>query len=115
MWLRRNLSFKLAGRDVRYVSLPLILYCLSVLPLPYTTLDDLVRALLRLLQGGKAPMVRREVCYLYPSECDLGILDMKTRRDTLRLSFFDRISTHVDKNSSFWEEYAKTAKAGLRT
>lgn len=48
LWRRGNLSLK-GVRAMSHIHLPLLLYCLSVQPLPPADLGDLVGALFRLL------------------------------------------------------------------
>lgn len=87
----------------------------TVLPLLSTYLDDLVEALFLFLWGYKAHMVHHKVCYLHPSKGSLGMLNIKTLQDTLRLHFLDRVCTQDDENGNFWNEDAKTGFLSLRS
>lgn len=62
-----------------------ILYRLSVPPVPYTELILLVRVLLHILWGDNTPMMR---C-LHPSEGGLVMPSVKIRQRTLQLKFLD--------------------------
>ena len=39
---------------------------------------------------GNNPLVRREICFLHPSEGGLGVPNVEARRHTLRLTFLER-------------------------
>ena len=92
-WLRRRLSLK--GRtEVRAVYIfPLILYPLSVLPLPKDHRVALERSLFKLLWRGASPMVRRQVCYQDPRDGGLGIPGLVSHRLAERLAYLDRSLT----------------------
>jgi len=115
LWSRRRLSLK--GRAEVCISYiyPLILYRLSVLPIPSTLLIQLERALFQFIWGKRAPMVRRDICCLHPSEGGLGVPSVETRRHTLRLRFLGRAISEHDESGEFWKEDAKKAFPALRS
>ena len=115
LWLRRHLSLK--GRAEVCVShiYPIIVYRLSVLPLPCTDQLRLEQALFALLWGSKQPVVRREICQLHPSEGGLGMPNITIRQHTLRLNFLDRMCSQDEENGKFWKENAKKAFPALRS
>ena len=61
------------------------------------------------------PLVRREICNLYPSEGGLGVPNVETRRHTLRLTFLDRMCSQDTAAGNFWEEDAKRSFTSLRS
>ena len=83
LWLRRRLSLK--GRaEVCYSHIySLVVYPLSVLPIPCTILFKLERILFQFVWAKRFPLVRREICYLHPSE---GVPNVEARHHTLHLS-----------------------------
>ena len=82
--LRRQLSLK--GRTevcCSHIYL-LVVYRLSVLPIPCTILFKLERILFQFIWTKSFPLVRWEICYLHPSEGGLGVPNVETRHYTLR-------------------------------
>ncbi|CAE1276092.1 unnamed protein product [Acanthosepion pharaonis] len=114
LWTRRNLSLK--GRTEVCAShiYPILLYRLSVLPLPSDTLLAFVRLLFSFLWGGKAAMVSREICYLHPSDGGLGVPCVETRQHTLRITYLDRMCMQLDEDGEFWKEDAGKHFPSLR-
>ena len=53
------------------------------------------------------PLVRREICYLHPSEGGLGVPNVETRCHTLRLTFQNRMCSQDTAAGSVWKEDAK--------
>ena len=51
---------------------PLILYLLSVLPMPKDDQAALIQSLLKLLRKGRSPLVRRQACYRRPRDGGSG-------------------------------------------
>ena len=93
IWLQRRLSLKgRAEACVTYV-FPLILYRLSVLPLPEDRLKALERLLFTLLWKGGKPWVRRQVCCQKPFKGGLGMPDLASHRRAERLSFLNKSVT----------------------
>ena len=92
-WLRRQLS--LTGRaEVCAVHIfPLILYPLSVLPLPKDHRAALIQSLFKLLWKGRSPLVRRQVCYQRPRDGGLGMLDLESHWLAERLAYLGRSLT----------------------
>ena len=115
LWSRRRLSLKGKAEVCGSHIYPLILYRLSVLPLPVTYLVNLERALFQFIWGRRAPMVRREICFLHPSEGGLGVPNVETRRHTLRLTFLGRMCAQHDETGDFWKEDAKRAFPALKS
>ena len=115
LWSQRGLSLKGKAEVCGSHIYPLILYRLSVLPLPCTVLASLERALFQFIWGKRAPMVRREICYLHPSEGGLGVPSVETRRHTLRLGFLGRMCSQHDEIGEFWKEDAKKVFPTLRS
>ncbi|CAE1331312.1 unnamed protein product [Acanthosepion pharaonis] len=101
----RRLETFLKGRAEVCVShiYPILLYRLSVLPLPYARLMQLVRTLFSFLWRGKAPMVSREVCCLHPSEGGLGMPSIEIRQYMLRITFLDRMCRGSNEEGAFLE------------
>ena len=89
-WLPRRLSLK--GRvEVRSVYIfPLILYRLSVLPLPRDRRLALQQSLIRLLWGGRRPMVRRQICIQRTCNRCMGIPDLENHWLAERLAYLGR-------------------------
>ena len=116
-WSRRNLSLKGRAEVCGSHIYPLIVYQMSVLPLPCTVLAKLVDALYTFLWGvSRAPMVRREICQLHPSEGGLGMPDIGARLVTLRMSFLVRMYTEEEDGiGEIWKEDAKRAFPALRS
>ena len=91
LWLRRRLSLKSWAEVCCSHIYSLIVYRHSVLPIPPTTLFKLERILFQFVWAKRFPLVRREICYLHPSEGGLGVPNVEARCHTLRLTFLDRM------------------------
>ena len=89
-WLRRRLTLKGRAEVCAGYIFPLILYRLSVLPLPKVHRVALEWSLFKLLWKGWNPMVCRQVCYQRPRDGGLGMLDLKSHRLTERLAHLGR-------------------------
>ena len=72
---------------------PLILYRLSVLPLPKDHRAALIQSLFKLLWKGGSPLVRRQVCYQRPCNGGLGMPDLESHRLAERLAYLGRSLT----------------------
>ena len=59
--------------------------------------------------------MRREICYLHPSEGGLGVPNVETLRHTLRLTFLDRMRSQDTAAGSSWKEDAKQSFPSLRS
>ena len=60
--------------------------------------------------------MRREICYLHPSEGGLGVSNVEARRHTLRLTFLDRMcSRDMVAAGSIWKEDAKQSFPSRRS
>ena len=113
LWLRRRLSLKgRAGVGCLHIY-PLAVYRLSVHPIPPTILFKLERILFQVLWAKRHPLVRREICYLHPSEGGLGVPNVGARRHTLRLTFLDRMCSRDTAAGSVWKEDAKQSFPSL--
>ena len=86
VWLRRWLSLKGRAEVCAAYIFPLIIYRLSVLPLP----KDHQLALFELLWVGRSPLVLRQVCYQRPRDGGLGIPDLESLRLAERLAYLGR-------------------------
>ena len=115
LWLRRRLSLK--GRaEVCYSHIySLVVYRLSVLPIPPTILFKLERILFQFIWAKRFSLVQREICYLHPSEGGLGVPNVETRRHTLRLTFLDRMCSRDTAAGNVWKEDAKQSFPLLRS
>ena len=91
LWLRRQLSLKGWAEVCEPHTYPQAFYRFSVLPIPCTILFKLERILFQFIWAKRAPLVRREICHLYPSEGGLGMPHIEMWHHTLRFSFLDRI------------------------
>jgi len=89
-WFPRRLSLKGRAEACATYIFPLILYRLSVLPLPANRLIALERALFHFLWRGGRPMVRRQVCSQRPCNGGLGMPDLAAHRNAERLAFLNR-------------------------
>ena len=67
-WLRRRLSLKGRAEVCAVHIFPLILYRLSVLPLPKDHRAALIQSLFKLIGKGGSPLVRRQVYYQRPRD-----------------------------------------------
>ena len=86
-WLRRRLSLKGRAEVCAVYIFPLILYRLSVLPLPKVHRAALIRSLFKLLWKGRSPLVSRQVCYQRPRDGGLGMPDLESHRLAERLAY----------------------------
>ena len=75
----------------------LVVYRLSVLPIPCIILFKLERILFQFVWAKRFPLVQREICYLHPSEGSLGMPNVETRRHT----FLDRMCSRDTTKQSF--------------
>ena len=91
LWLRRRFSLKERAEVCCSHIYSLVVYRLSVLPIPPTTLFKQEKILFQFIWAKRYPLVRREICYLHPSEGGLGVPNVEARRHTLRLTFLDRM------------------------
>ena len=94
---------------------PLVVYRLSVLPIACTILFKLERILFQLIWTKRFPLVRREICYLHPSEGGLSVSNVETQRHTLCLTFLDRVCSQDTAAGSFWKVDAKQSFSSLRS
>ena len=115
LWLCRQLSLK-GWAEVCYLHIyPLVVYRLSVLPIPCTILFKMERILFQFVWAKRFPLVRWEICYLHLSEGGLGVLNVETRRHTLRFTFLDQMCSQDMVVGSFWKEDAKRSFLYLRS
>ena len=84
--LRRWLPLKSRVEVCIVYIVPLILYCLSVLPLPKNRRLALQWSLSKLLWGGRRPMVRRHVCCQRPRNGGLSMSDLENHWFVERLA-----------------------------
>ena len=115
LWLRRRLSLKGRAEVCCSHIYSLAVYRLSVLPIPATILFKLERILFRFLWAERHPLVRREICFLHPSEGGLGVPNVEARRHTLRLTFLDRMCSRDTAAGSVWKEDARQSFPSLRS
>ena len=59
--------------------------------------------------------MRREICYLHPSEGGLGVPNVEVRRHTLRLTFLDRMCSRDTAAGRVWKEDAKQSFPSLKS
>ena len=90
-----------------------VVYRLSVLPIPCTILFKLERILI--VWAKRFPLVRREICYLHPSEGGLGVPNVETWHHTVGLTFLDRMCSRDTAAGSVWKEDAKQSFPSLRS
>ena len=79
-WFRRLLSLKGRAELCAVYIFPLILYWLSVLPLPRNHRVALEQSLSKLLWKARSPLVSRQVCCQCPREGGLGMPDPESHR-----------------------------------
>ena len=89
IWLRRTFSLKGRAEACAVYVFPLILYRLSVLPLPKAHRLAFQQSLTRLLWRSRRPMVRRQV-YIQRTRNGLGMPDLKSHWIAERLAYLDR-------------------------
>ena len=92
-WLQRSLILKGRVDACAVYVFPLILYRLSVLPLPRDRLVVLKQSLSKLLWGERSPMVRRQVCHQRLCNGGLGMPDLESHWLAERLAFPDQSLT----------------------
>ena len=92
-WLRRRLSLKGRAEACAVYVFTLILYRLSVLPLPRDHRVALERSLSKLLWKGRRPLVSRKVCCQRPREGGLGMPDLESHWLAERLAYLGRSLT----------------------
>ena len=89
---------------------PLILYHLSVLPLPKDHRAALIQSLFKLLWKGRSPLVRRQVCYQRPRDGGLGMPDLESHRLAEKLAYLGRSLT----TDAVWSLKVRVAFRDLR-
>ena len=89
-WLSRRLSLKDRVEASAVYVFPLILYRLTVLPLPRACRLALQSSLSRLFWGGRRPMVRRQVCIHRTRNGGLCMLDLESPWLAERLAYKGR-------------------------
>ena len=115
LWLRRQLSLRGQAEVCSSHIYSLAHYRLSILPIPCTILFKFEKKNCLFIWAKRAPLVRREICHLHPSEGGLGVPNIKMRRHTLRLSFLDRMCSQDNETESFWKEDARLSFPSLRS
>ena len=115
LWLRRRLSLKDRAEVCCSHIYSLVVYRLSVLPIPPTILFKLERIVFQFVWAKRFPLEWREICHLHPSEGGLGVLNVEARRHTLRLTFLDRMCSRYTTAGSVWKEDAKQSFPSLRS
>ena len=115
LWLRRRLSLKGRAEVCCSHIYLLVLYRLSVLPIPCTILFKWERILFQFVWAKRFPLVRRKICYFHLSEGGLGVPNVEMRRHTLRLTFQDQMCSQDTTAGSFWKEDAKRSFLSLRS
>ena len=93
----------------------LVIYRLSVLPIPCTILFKLERILFQFVWAKRFYLVQREICYLHPSEGGLGVPNVEARHHTLRFTFLDQMCSRDTAAGSVWKEDAKQSFPLLRS
>lgn len=101
LWSRRNISLK--GK-VCVLHIYPTLYQLSVLPLTYTILMQLVRVLFSFWWGGKATKVCRDICYLSQCECDPDMPSVEISQHSRRIAFLELMCSQADGKGEFWKK-----------
>ena len=86
-WLQRRLSLKGRAEVCAMYIFSLILYHLSVLPLPKDHRVALIQSLFKLLWKGWSLLVHRQVCYQRPRDWGLGMPDLEIHRLAERLAY----------------------------
>ena len=90
-WLRRRLSLKGRAEACATYVFPMILYRLSILPLPAGRFIALERLLFTLLwKGWTKAKVNRKVCFQRIQDGGLGMPDLRSHKRAERLSFLAR-------------------------
>ena len=115
LWLRRRLSLKGRAEVCCSHIYSLVVYQLSVLPIPSTILFKLEMILFQFVWAKRFPLVRWVICYLHPPEGGLGVPNVETQRHTLRLIFLDRTCSQDTAAGSFWKEDARQSFPSLRS
>ena len=109
-WLRRRLTLKGRVEVCAGYIFPLILYRLSVLPLPKVHRVALEQSLFKFLWKGRSPMVHRQVCYQRPRDGGLGMPDLESHRLAERLAHLGRSLT----TDAVWSLKVRVAFPRLR-
>ena len=105
-WLQRCLSLKGRAEACAVYVFSLILYRLSVLPLPKGPLEGVLKqSLSKLLWGGRSPMVRRQVCHQRLCNGGLKMPDLESHWFAERLAFLGRSLTR----DTVWGQNVKKA------
>ena len=86
-WFRRRLYLKGKTEVCAVYVFPLILYRLSVLPLPRDHRVALEQSLSKLLWKGQSPLISRKVCCQRPREAGQGMTDLESHWLTVRLAY----------------------------
>ena len=115
LWLHRRLSLKGRAEVCCSHIYSLVIYWLSVLPIPCTIPFKLERILFQFVWAKRFHLVRWEICYLHPSKGGPGVPDVETRRHTLHLTFLDWMCSQDMAAGSFWKEDAKLSFPSLRS
>ena len=89
-WHRRCLSLNSRAEVCTVYVFPLILYRLSVFPVPRSHQHALTQSLPKLLWSGRKLMVRRQVCYQRLQNEGLGMPDLGSHRLAERLTYLGR-------------------------
>ena len=110
-WLRRCLSLKGRAEACAVYVFPVIIYRLSVLPLPKGASGALKQSLSKLLQGGRSPMVRRQVLHQRLCNGGLGMPDLESHWLAERLAFPGRSLTR----DMVWGQKVKNAFLRLKS
>ena len=92
-WLLRLLSLKGKAKVCAVYIFPLILYRLSVLPLPKDHRAVLIQCLFKCLWRGGSPLVLVQVCYQRPRNGGLGMPDLDSHWLAERLAYLGRSLT----------------------
>ena len=109
--LSSRLSLKGRTEACAVYFFPLILYCLTVLPLPKACRLALQRSLSRLLWGGARPMVRRQVCIQRTRNGGLGMPDLESHWLSERLAYLGRSFT----GDAVWRQKASRTFTHLKS
>ena len=113
--LRRRLSLKGPAEVCGLHIYPLVVYRLSMLPIPCTIISKLERILFHLIWAKKAPLLQRKICCLYLCEGSLGMPNVETWSHTLHLSFLDRMCWQDNATGSSLKVDAKIYFSSLRS
>ena len=99
-WLQRRLSLKGRAEVCTVYIFLLILYHLSVLPLPKDHRVSLEQSLFKLLWKGRIPFILRQVCCQRSRDGDLRIPDLECHWFAERLTYLGRsLTTNAGRDS----------------